>query len=82
MFIHVHVSIKIVVSMVRNLKMHKMSSKNERFLLILYMTACMHSNFTIIKETVIEFDELILLYVQFVVLSNNQCFLTFQCAMI
>lgn len=81
MFIHVHVSIKIVVSMVRNLKMHKMSSKNERFLLILYMTACMHSNFTIIKETVIEFDELILLYVQFVVLSN-QCFLTFQCAMI
>lgn len=81
MFIHVHVSIEIVVSMVRNLKMHKMSSKNERFLLILYMTACMHSNFTIIKETVIEFDELILLYVKFVVLSN-QCFLTFQCAMI
>lgn len=71
MFIHVHVSIKIVVSMVRNLKMHKMSSKNERFLLILYMTACMHmSNVTIINETVIEFDELILLYVQFVVLSN------------
>lgn len=81
MFIHVHVSIKIVVSMVRNLNMHKMSSKNERFLLILYMTACMHSNVTIINETVIEFDELILLYVQFVVLSN-QCFLTFQCAMI
>lgn len=78
----IHVSIKIVVSMVRNLKMgFEMSSKNERFLLILYMTACMHSNVTIIKETVIEFDELILLYVKFVVLSN-QCFLTFQCAMI